>query len=121
MSPSSQPHASPALKPHLVLVNCVHREVNGSISRSPQLGLLYIASTAKQSGYNVALVAGDAVFHDIASHCDGGLPLLVGFYVNSDNCQESARVAALLKSRFAWIRTIAGGPVANVQDLELVN
>ncbi len=110
-----------SLQPDLILVNCVHREITGSISQSPQLGLLYIASTVRQAGYQVALVAGDAVLREITKQCCNGSPFLVGFYVNSDNYQEATRVARLLKARFDWLRTIAGGPVASVQDFSLVN
>ena len=53
--------------PDLVLVNCIHREADGTLSRSPQLGLIYIAMAAKKANFTVKIIAGDNVFKDIIS------------------------------------------------------
>ena len=106
--------------PDLILVNFVHREADGSINESPQLGLIYIAMVAKNAGYSVVIVAGDNVLSDILKLSFSSPPRLIGFYVNSDNVIEVKRVTTILKSILPDTHTIAGGPVANVQGIELV-
>ena len=106
--------------PDLILVNFVHREADGSINESPQLGLIYIAMVAKNAGYSVVIVAGDNVLSDILKLSSSSPPRLIGFYVNSDNIIEVKRVTTILRSILPDTHTIAGGPMANVQGIELV-
>jgi hypothetical protein len=49
----------------LVLVNYVHRSDNGLISQAPQLGIVYVGTSAKLAGYKIKILAGDDVSIDL--------------------------------------------------------
>ncbi len=104
----------------LILVNCVHRNNDGTIQQSGQLGLLYIAGVAKAAGYEVRILAGDELAAELLEVTRSSPRPLVGFYVNSDNQQEVLRLASYVKARCPSSRMILGGPVSNVLDMELV-
>ena len=104
----------------LILLNCVVRNYDGSIDQAPQLGLLYIATLAKSKGYEVRILAGDDLFSPLLESIGPSDSPLVGFYLNSDNYHEVLRLSQRLRGSLPHIRTIVGGPLANVRHQDLV-
>src|SRR5215469_4897395 len=104
----------------LVLVNCVLRSHDGTIQQSGQLGLLYIATLARDHGFHVKILAGDDVTAELSFAAKASsVPPLVGFYVNSDNLLEVLRIGRNLKRMAPHLHIILGGPLANAIDLQL--
>jgi anaerobic magnesium-protoporphyrin IX monomethyl ester cyclase len=104
----------------LILLNCVVRNYDGSIDQAPQLGLLYIATLAKSKGYEVRILAGDDLFSPLVESIGPSDSPLVGFYSNSDNYHEVLRLSQQLRGSLPHIRTIVGGPLANIRHQDLV-
>lgn len=105
----------------LILVNCVVRNYDGSIDQAPQLGLVYIATFVKSKGYGVKIVAGDDLYTELVESIGTSEHPLVGFYLNSDNYHEVLRIVRTLRASLPDIKTIVGGPLANVWHDKLVS
>lgn len=109
----------PATK--LVLLNSISRNYDGSLSESPQMGLVYIATTAKRNNYDVSILAGDDLYKQLLEVCTKDkLQCLVGFYTNSDNIHEVLRLAQFIKINASSAKTIFGGPLASVDYESLI-
>lgn len=104
----------------LALVNFVNRDHFGFVSRSPQLGLLYVGTAARDAGHHVEIFAGDAPRRDLQGFLKRANLPVVGFYTNSDNIFDVHRLCQWLKQLDPSVRTILGGPLANVTDRELI-
>lgn len=106
----------------LILVNAISRNYDGSLSESPQLGLLYIATLVRNNGYPVKILAGDDLFTSITTNISlTNGPVLLGFYTNSDNITEVKRLAYYSKMVMPSIRIVFGGPLANVDYERMIS
>ncbi|WP_299767821.1 radical SAM protein [uncultured Tateyamaria sp.] len=105
----------------LVLVNYIHRSDDGKISQSPQLGLVYLATSAVQAGFGVKILAGDNVSNDLGSEVKKSKNLLIGFYSNSDNYSNILKLAELCKRIDPDCLVVLGGPLASVIDEEMLS
>jgi anaerobic magnesium-protoporphyrin IX monomethyl ester cyclase len=104
----------------LVLVNPVLRHLSGELQDSPQLGLVFIGTVARNAGYEVTIIAGENVLEKLSSALRSREKALVGFYANSDNFQEVIRLAKGVKALRPDVHTIVGGPLANIEDPRLI-
>ncbi len=105
-----------------LLVNVVTRNYDGSTSDSPQLGLLYIATLLRDQGHPVSVAIGDNLFPRVTDFIasTSSQPAIVGFYANSDNIFEVYRILEFIRKQYPDVRTILGGPLANVSFSTLI-
>jgi radical SAM superfamily enzyme YgiQ (UPF0313 family) len=89
--------------------------------RYEQLGLLYVATYAKKSGYKVEVYDPPSLtFQKIHDKLTATYPRVVGFYCDHDNMTSVCRVSKLLKEKIPQLVIIAGGPQADAASAEVM-
>lgn len=106
---------------HLVLINVVMDTFNGEERVFPNLGLLSIATVAKERGYHTCLLTGSNILAELTKLLTQQQTRpLIGFSVNPDNYIETIRLCSLLKSVPTPPQIIVGGPFAEFVNTEYV-
>lgn len=103
-----------------ILINYVHRAYNGEVSQTPQLGLMYIATSIEQSGLPVEIIHGDDIAHELKKKINPNESYLIGFYCNSDNIESVKRICKKIKEKYSNVTTILGGPIATLLFKDLI-
>jgi len=105
----------------LIQIQQVHNHSIGAYRHEP-LGLLYLATSAKQSGYRVKVYApASSAFRRIRDRVRAARPRVVGFYCDHDNVTSVCQVSKLLKEEAPQLVLIVGGPQAAVAGDEVMN
>ena len=106
---------------HLILINVAMDTCNGEERVFPNLGLLSIATVAKERGYHTRILTGSNILAELTTLLtqQQALPL-IGFSVNPDNYIETIRLCSLLKSLPNAPKIIVGGTFAEFFGKEYV-
>lgn len=106
----------------VILINAISRNYDGSLSDSPQLGLVYIATFLRLHKVDASILSGDDLYEVLKLRLEEKRPrkIVVGFYSNSDNIFEVERLAKFAKGVENRCSTIVGGPLASVEHARLL-
>lgn len=95
-----------------------------SYYQSPQLGLLYVASSLKAAGFNVGVlddVDGEIWAESFVNLVSRHGPQILGFHVNTDSLPRVCRAIEILRKRkIEPPLIIFGGPHVSIEDQELL-
>lgn len=84
------------------------------------MGLIYIATVARDAGHPVRILFGEDPTDDILDAMPSGWAGLLGYYTTSDNIRQVLRSAAAVKRRHPDVTIAVGGPHANALHRDLI-
>ena len=98
------------------------RDYNFKEEKYEQLGLLYLATYAKQQGYSVMVYDPHSLsFQRIYDKIQATCSQVVGFYCDHDNVSAVCQISKLLKDKNPQLILIAGGPQASAACCEVMS
>lgn len=104
----------------MVQLGGVHSGLGGGAGHEP-LGLLYLATCARDRGYAVRVCSlTSSPLAALRRKLRGTRPRVVGFYCDHDNVTTACRLSHLLRDEWPDLRILVGGPQASTAPEEVM-